>query len=173
MLIVLGSSSPVKINATKQAFETYFDDVEVKGIEVPTGIKPFPTSDEETFQGAVNRVRAVSEQVFADYYVGLEGGLQCLNGFTIVKQIAVIKKGERMCVGVSSGYAAPESLIKQLDMTSDESRKILDKYFGKKEILSKEGIVGVLTNGILNRTMISRDAIICALTGFINQHYYA
>jgi inosine/xanthosine triphosphatase len=172
MLVVLGSNSPVKINATKQAFDAYFDDVEVKGIQVPTGIKPFPTSDEETFQGAVNRVEAVSKKVNADYYVGLEGGLHCLNEYTIVKQIAVIKKGEMMCVGISSGYTAPLSLINQLDMTSDESRKILDKYFGKKEILSKEGIIGVLTNGVLNRTMISRDAIICALTGFINQQYY-
>lgn len=172
MIVVLGSNSLVKINATKQAFKTYFEDVEVKGIQVPTGIKPFPTSDEETFQGAVNRVNAVSNLMTADYYVGLEGGLQSLKGFTIVKQIAVIKKGERICVGISSGYTAPEALIKQLDMTSDESRKILDKYFGKKEILSKEGIVGVLTNGKLNRTIISRDAVVCALTGFINAQYY-
>jgi len=172
MLIVLGSTSPVKIEATRQAFETYFDNVEVKGISVPSGIKPFPTSEEETFQGAVNRARAVSEMVQADYYVGLEGGLQTLNGYTIVKQIAVVLHEEKTGIGISSGYTAPETLLQQLDMTIDESRKILDKYFGKTEILSKEGIVGVLTNGILNRASISRDAVICALTVFINPQYY-
>ncbi|MFC1802738.1 inosine/xanthosine triphosphatase [Thermoproteota archaeon] len=172
MLVILGSTNPVKVNATKQAFDTYFDDVEVKGIKIPSGIKPFPTSDEETFKGAVNRVNAASEMEQADYYVGLEGGLQNLKGFTIVKQIAVVKKGEQIYVGVSSGYTAPEPLIKQLDMTTDESRKILDKYFGKKEILSKEGIIGVLTDEVLNRTITSRDAVICALTGFINPQYY-
>ncbi len=137
-----------------------------------TGIKPFPTSEEETFQGAVNRARAVSEIEQADYYVGLEGGLQTLNGYTIVKQIAVVLHEEKAGVGISSGYNAPATLINQLDMTSDESRKILDKYFGQTEILSKEGIIGVLTNGKLNRTTISRDAIICALTVFINPQYY-
>lgn len=172
MLVILGSTSPVKVNATKQAFETYFTGVEIKGIRVPSRIKPFPTSDEETYQGALNRANAVSEQMHADYYVGLEGGLQNLKGHTLVKQIAVIKKGERICVGVSSGYTAPESLIKRLDMTSDESRKILDKYFGKNEILSKEGIIGVLTNEILNRTIVSRNAVICALARFINPQYY-
>jgi inosine/xanthosine triphosphatase len=172
MLIVLGSNSPVKINATRQAFETYFDYVEVKGISVPSGIKPFPTSEEETFQGAVNRAKAVSEMEPADYFVGLEGGLQTLNGYTIVKQIAIVLHDEKTGVGVSSGYTAPETLINQLDMTTDESRKILDRYFGQTEILSKEGIIGVLTNGKLNRTSISRDAVICALTGFINPQYY-
>jgi inosine/xanthosine triphosphatase len=172
MLVIIGSTSPVKVNATKQAFETYFDKVRVKGIKVPSKIKPFPTSDEETFQGALNRVNAASEQIQAEYYVGLEGGLQNLKGYTLVKQIAVIKKGDQISVGLSSGYTAPESLIKQLDMTSDKSRNILDKYFGKKEILSKEGVIGVLTNEILNRTLISRDAVICALTRFINPQYY-
>ncbi len=172
MLVVLGSTSPVKINATRQAFETYFDNVEVKGIRVPSGIKPFPTSEEETLQGAVNRSKAVSEMEQADFYVGLEGGLQTLNGYTIVKQIAVVLHEEQIGVGVSSGYTAPEKLIQQLDMTSDASRNILDRYFGETEILSKEGIIGVLTNGILNRTSISRDAVICALTGFINSQYY-
>ena len=173
MLIALGSTSPVKINATKQAFEAYFDNVEIKGIKVPSGIKPFPTSEEETFQGAVNRAKAVSEMEQADYYVGLEGGLQTFNVYTIVKQIAVVLHDEKTGIGVSSGYNAPETLINQLDMTSDESRIILDRYFGKTEILSKEGIIGVLTNGKLNRTTISRNAVICALTVFINPQYYA
>ena len=172
MLIALGSTSPVKINATKQAFEAYFDNVEIKGIKVPSGIKPFPTSEEETFQGAVNRAKAVSEMEQADYYVGLEGGLQTFNGYIIVKQIAVVLHDEKTGIGVSSGYNAPETLINQLDMTSDESRIILDRYFGKTEILSKEGIIGVLTNGKLNRTTISRNAVICALTVFINPQYY-
>ncbi len=172
MLVVLGSTSPVKINATKQAFEAYFDNVEVKGIEVPSGIKPFPTSEEETFQGAFNRAKAVSEIEQADFYVGLEGGLQTLKGHTIVKQIAVILYEGKTGVGVSSGYTMPETLIEKLDMTSDESRKILDRYFGQNEILSKEGIVGVLTNGKLNRTSISSDAVICALTRFINPQHY-
>ena len=172
MLVIVGSISPVKINATRQAFQAYFDNVEVKGIHVSSGIKPFPTTEEETFQGAANRAKAVSKRDQADYYVGLEGGLQTLKGYTIVKQIAVILHEDQIGVGVSSGYNAPESLIKQLDMTTDESRKILDKHFGKTEILSKEGIIGVLTNGKLTRTKISRDAIMCALTRFINPKYY-
>lgn len=104
--------------------------------------------------------------------MGLEGGLQTLKGYTIVKQIAVIINLNLTGVGVSSGYTMPKTLIQKLDMTSDESRKILDSYFGQKEILTKEGIVGVLTNGKLNCTSISRDAVICALTRFINPQHY-
>jgi len=85
MLVVVGSTSPVKIQAAKSAFDAFFEDVDVKGLGVSSGVKPFPTSDEETRRGALNRVRRLSmAEPGADYYVGLEGGLSQLGGWMVV-----------------------------------------------------------------------------------------
>ena len=173
MYIVMGSTSPVKVNATKQAFGTYFDDVEVKGLPLVSGVKAFPTSDEETLRGALNRAReARSLEPEADFAVGIEGGLSRFDRYVLVKQVAVVIKDDVIGMGVSAGYAAPERLLRQLDMASDESRSIIDSYLGRKEILSKEGVIGVLTNEALDRTKVTKDAVICALTRFINPQFY-
>lgn len=173
MYIILGSTSPVKVNATNQAFRTYFADVEVKALSLPSGVKAFPTSDEETLRGATNRAeKARSLEPGADYAVGIEGGLARLGGNVLVHQVAVLIKGDITGIGVSQGYVAPDRLIEQLDMGTDESRKIIDSYFGRDEILSEEGVIGIMTNSVLTRTDASRDAVICALTRFVNAKYY-
>ena len=173
MYIVMGSTSPVKVNATEQAFGIYFDDVEVKGLPLASGVKAFPTSDEETLRGALNRAReARSLESEADFAVGIEGGLSRFDRYVLVKQVAVVIKDDIIGMGVSAGYAAPERLLRQLDMASDESRNIIDSYLGRKEILSKEGVIGVLTNEVLDRTKVTKDAVICALTRFINPQFY-
>ena len=173
MYIVIGSTSPVKVNATKQAFGTYFDEIEVKALPLVSGVKAFPTSDEETLQGALNRAKkACSLEPEAEFAVGIEGGLSKLDNYVLVKQIAVVIKDDIIGIGVSAGYVAPEGLIRQLNMASDESRKIIDSYFGREEILSKEGVIGVMTNEVLNRTRVTKDAVICALTRFINPQFY-
>ncbi len=173
MHIILGSTSPVKVNATKQAFQTYFDDVEVNALPLPSGVKAFPTSNQETLRGAMNRAeKARSLEPGADFAVGIEGGLAKLEGHVLVHQVAVVIKNDIKGIGVSQSYVAPDRLIKQLDMETDDSRKIIDSYFGRDEILSEEGVIGIMTNGILTRTDASRDAVICALTRFVNPEYY-
>lgn len=156
-----------------QAFQTYFDDVEVKAPSLPSGVKAFPTSDEETLRGATNRAeKAHSMEPGADFAVGIEGGLEQLDGHVFVHQIAVVIKGDKKGIGISQGYKAPDRLIEQLDMKTDDSRKIIDDYFGRDEILSEEGVIGIMTNGVVTRTDASKDAVICALTRFINPEFY-
>ena len=54
MKILVGSQNPVKIEATKEAFSTYFGRVEVRGIKVDSKVSNQLTND-ETFHGARNR----------------------------------------------------------------------------------------------------------------------
>jgi non-canonical (house-cleaning) NTP pyrophosphatase len=90
----------------------------------------------------------------------------------IVKEIAVVLHQNEVGVGVSVGYACPPRILSQLDQNSATSRKNIDAFFGKQEVLSKEGPLGILTNSKLTRTGISKDAVICALTRFVNPRYY-
>lgn len=56
--ILVGSTNPVKIAAAKESFAQFFpeEDLHVEGIGVASGIPDQPMSDDETFQGAKNRV---------------------------------------------------------------------------------------------------------------------
>ncbi len=174
MKVVVGSRSPVKVNATKLAFSEYFTDYSIESISIPSGVNPYPWSDEEMLQGAMNRAKGALEKVpDADYAVGLEGGLQQLSEWMIVKQLAVVIKDNEVGVGLSSGYDCPKGILEKIRPQLESNRRSIDDFFGEEEILSKEGPIGVLTRSKMTRTESSRDAVLCALTRFVSPGYYS
>ena len=56
MRILIGTKNPGKIEGAKQAFEKFFENVEIKGVPVSSnvGYKPI---NEEILQGSKNRVK--------------------------------------------------------------------------------------------------------------------
>lgn len=163
----------MKVDATKQAFSEYFTDFEIEAVSIPSGVNPYPWSDAEMLEGALNRARgALREVPNADYAVGLEGGLQRLGDHMIVKQLAVVIGGDEIGIGLSPGYICPEGILEKIKPQQESSRRRIDAFFGEEEILSKEGPIGVLTRSKMTRTDASRDAVLCALTRFMSPHYY-
>lgn len=51
MKILIGSQNPVKNDAVRQALSNYFDNIDVVGYEVDSGVSIQPIGD-ETFTGA-------------------------------------------------------------------------------------------------------------------------
>lgn len=79
MKIVVASTNPVKIKATEIGFTKMFagESFEIEGVSVPSGVADKPVSEQETLFGATNRVNNVAKLVpSADYWVGIEGGLE-------------------------------------------------------------------------------------------------
>lgn len=77
--VIVASLNPAKINAVKSAFTEVFpeQDFSFDGVSVASEVPDQPMSNDETKQGAINRVRnAKSEVTDADYYVGLEAGIE-------------------------------------------------------------------------------------------------
>jgi inosine/xanthosine triphosphatase len=173
LLVVLGSTNPVKAEATLQAFETFYEDVEVLPLSLPSRVKPFPTSEKETIRGAVNRALAAkAAQPDAEFAVGIESGIVSVEGRSYVRGYAVVVHGEEMGIGSSAAYEVSERLLKRIDPKTDESKRVIDSIFGERDVLDKEGVVGVLTRGKLVRTAVLRDAVILALTRFVSPEYY-
>ena len=56
MKILIGTKNPGKIEGAKQAFEKYFENVEIQGISVDSEVGEQPIN-KEIFQGAKNRVK--------------------------------------------------------------------------------------------------------------------
>ena len=79
MKILIGTKNPGKIEGAKKAFETYFKDVEVYGIQVDSEVNAQPVN-EEIVKGAKNRVKnlkkyAKENKIEADFFVASEGGI--------------------------------------------------------------------------------------------------
>lgn len=62
--IIIASQNPAKVNAVRSAFSTVFPDQEWEfiGVSVPSEVADQPMSDEETKQGALNRVRNAKQR---------------------------------------------------------------------------------------------------------------
>jgi len=173
LLIVIGSTNPVKAKATLQAFEVFYEDVEVLPLSLPSGVKPFPTSEKETIQGAINRALAAgAARPDTEFAVGIESGIMSTEGRNYVRGYAAVVRGEEIGIGSSAAYEVSEGLLKMIDPKTDESKRVIDSIFGGRDVLDKEGVVGVLTKGKLVRTAVLRDAVICALTRFVSPDYY-
>ena len=75
LTVLVGSKNPTKVNAVKDAFFEVFPEqfFSIKGIKVESHVSDQPMSNEETFNGATNRVMNM-ENNDGDFYVGIEGG---------------------------------------------------------------------------------------------------
>lgn len=114
MLIAIGSTNPVKINAVKDAFQTLWPNKnwQFKGIQVSSGVSNQPTSEQETIKGAFKRAKDVLAKLNADYGIGMEAELQKIERvwFNTGWVVVIDKKGK---VGIASmlRVMVPEKII--------------------------------------------------------------
>jgi inosine/xanthosine triphosphatase len=174
MQIVVGSLNPVKRDAVHQAFNKYFDKIDVITVQVDSGVQPFPLSEKETVQGAINRAQsALKQKPSADFSVGLEGGLTRFNESTYIQAVAAILRDSKLSIARSVSVEVAENIVKQIDPSSDQSKKTIDSLMGRKNLFQNEGVIGVLTQNRLARTQVLRNAVICALPRFLMSDCYS
>lgn len=171
MKVLMGTKNPGKIEGAKQAFEKYFDNVEIEGIPVNSDVGDQPVN-EETLQGAKNRVKNLKEyaknnNIKADYFVSSEAGITNLLGEWIEINCAVVENIEGLqSVGTSQGFPIPDKYIDEIKET--ELGKVMDKIFAGKELGKGKGGISFLTKNEVSRIDLTRNAFIMALTKHIN-----
>ena len=171
MKILMGTKNPGKIQGAREAFEKYFDNVEIEGIAVDSevGDQPF---DEEILQGAKNRVKNLKEyakknNIEADFYISSEAGITKLLGGWIDINLAVVENNEGIqSIGTSQGFPIPDKYIEEIKET--ELGKVMDKIFSGNELSKGKGGISYLTKDEISRIDLTRNAFIMALTKFIN-----
>lgn len=171
MKILMGTKNPGKIQGAKEAFEKYFDNVEIEGIAVDSevGDQPF---DEEIFQGAKNRVKNLKEyakrnNLEADFYISSEAGItKLLGGWIDINLVLIENKDGIQSIGTSQGFPIPEKYIEEIKET--ELGKVMDKIFKGKELAKGKGGISYLTKNEVSRIDLTRNAFIMAITKYIN-----
>jgi len=173
MKINIGSENPVKINAVKNAFKKYFDKVEVKGIETKTDIRDQPLNLLEIIEGAKTRAK----KNFSDcsYSVGIESGIMGFPSETGYMEItvAVIFDGQNFFFGTSPLFEYPQKAVRLLLQERHDVTTAFAELFGKeKDLGRKNGAVGELTKGKLNRTQFTELAVLMALTKIVSKEFF-
>ena len=172
--VIVASKNPVKITSTKLGFEQMLpdDEFEVEGITVQSGVSDQPMTDQETYKGALNRARnARKAHPDADYWVGIEGGIEVHEGRMSVLAWILILSLDQQGGSKTATFDLPEKFI-ELIKSGMELGQASDLIFDDTNSKQKNGAVGLLTDNIIDRTNYYREAIVLALIPFKNKKYY-
>lgn len=169
MKIFVGSTNPVKINAVKIAAQFWQDsksDLEVTGYDVASGVSAQPMTDTETKKGSINRAKKALEAGLSEFAtnkkqsldddealgVGLEGGVfEDENGtmWTTV-WVSVVDQLGFVVSSNGSRFPVPEIIAEQISV-GGEMGPVVDDIVGDSNIKHKQGMIGVITLGFVDR----------------------
>jgi inosine/xanthosine triphosphatase len=172
MKVVVTSRNPVKIEAVRQAFLSQFPELEMQliPVDVQSGVPDQPMSDQETRQGARNRVsNAKMKNPDADFWVGLEGGLDLFDGHLMAFAWMVIAGSENRVSETRSATLALPPEIQTLVLSGLELGEANDRVFSTLNSKQGGGAYGLLTNGLLTRESIYTQTLILALVPFVHE----
>ena len=175
MKILIGTRNPGKIEGAKEAFEKYYEEVEVEGIPVESEVPEEPVND-EIYLGARNRVKnlvAYSKEnnINADFFVAVESGITNRLGKWCIIQIAVIQdKSGYESFGTGPAFPVPDRYVDEIINT--DLGKLMDKIFKEKALRNSVGGIAFLTNNVLTRIDMTKEAFIMALTEHINNEIW-
>jgi inosine/xanthosine triphosphatase len=172
MRIVVSSSNPVKIAASQAAFHAVFPEADKQfiSVHVPSGVSDQPGSDDESRQGACNRVKnARLAEPDADYWVGLEGGLEWIDGEPMASAWMVISDASGRLGQVRTPTLPLPPAVKQLLLQGLELGEANDRVFDTEHSKQAGGAFGLLTGNLMTRESIYTQALILALLPFSNR----
>ena len=171
MKVLIGTNNQGKVEGAKQAFEKFYKDVKVEGISVSSDVSDEPVND-EIYMGASNRVNNLikyskENNIDVDFYVGVESGITNQLGKWCIIQIAVVKdKSGYESFGTGPAFPVPEKYVDEIINT--DLGLMMDKIFKGNGLKNEKGGIAHLTNDVITRYDLTREAIIMALTEFIN-----
>lgn len=174
MKMVIGTKNPGKIEGAKEAFNNYFDNFEIEGISSSSNVGEQPVN-EEIYLGAKNRVDNLikymnDNDLEADYYLGIESGITNLLGKWVIINIAVIKdKNGYESWGTSSGFPVPDKYVEEIVNT--DLGQVMDNMFNEHDLRSSKGGISFLTNNVIDRIDMTKEAFTMALIQHINNFW--
>ena len=167
--VVVASQNPVKVEAVRRGFQRWFlhDTLRVNAVAVPSGVSDQPMSDEETQQGARQRaLRASRARPSADFWVGIEGGVAWHgNDLLAFAWIAVYHKNHIWGMARTGAFMLPPA-VAALVRAGYELGEADDRVFGETNTKQRMGAVGLLTQGLIDRTALYEHAVLLALIPF-------
>ena len=172
MKIIVTSHNPVKIAAVRKAFQEQFSGLEIQlvPVAVESGVADQPMSDTETRQGALNRVANARRKIpDADYWVGLEGGLDLFDDRLMAfAWMAIADCDDRVSETRSATLPLPPE-VQELVSAGLELGEANDRVFSTLNSKQGGGAFGLLTGGLMTRESVYTQTLILALIPFVHE----
>lgn len=166
MHVVVASRNPAKRRAVQRAFADVLPGsaLRVESLSVPSGVKDQPDADEETRRGAHQRVRAAqAARPGADFWVGLEGGLERIGGVWLASAWMVVRAADGR-VGEARTPTLPlPPDVQALLEGGMELGEANDRVFATTDSKQGGGAFGLLTGGRLTRSGVYAQTLALAL----------
>lgn len=172
--LLVTSINPVKKNAALIGFSRMFktEEFRAQGFPIASGVSDQPMSEDETHQGAMNRILKARElHPGFDYWVALEGGVEMKRDEMISVVWAIVANAERIGKGKAASFIAPPEMARLIN-SGMEMGDADDAIFGTENSKQKNGAIGLLTKDVLTRQAIYEHAVILALIPFVNPKLY-
>ena len=170
MKVLIGTKNKSKIEGAKKAFDMYFDNVEIEGINVESDVSKQPVND-EIFKGSINRVNNLEEYVKEnnidfDYLISVESGIINLYDNWFIISISYIKD-KKGCTsfGTSSSYPVPNKYVSEI--IKNDLSSVMNKIFKDHDL--NKGSIDVLTHNKINRVDLTYESFVMVLTKYINK----
>ena len=175
--ILVTSKNPVKIKASKDAFEKFFDSLEIVSKEIVITDKNAhqPIGCEQTRNFSRKRV-LLAKQKFKgfDYYIGIESGVMKFDSNTAYI-IVYSSVGNKSKIHTTKGCEIPLPMdwYDSLNNSKDnELGDIAERESGVRDIKKKQGIVGFFSQNHITRYDISLQSVIMSLVPFLNDSHF-
>ncbi len=172
--VVVASQNPIKVDSVKRAFSKVFQGTKVDVIpkSFPSGVSDQPMTDNETLTGAKNRAEnAKNEHPKADYWIGIEGGVETKSSEMHVFAWVYILSENQMGKAKTATFLLPKAVVDLVNQ-GKELGEADDIVFNKSNSKQKSGAVGILTHDLIDRATYYEPAVVLALIPFVNQALY-
>ena len=160
MVIAVGSLNHVKVEAVRTVMESVYGSVRIIPVHVNSGVPDQPFGD-DTYKGAVNRAEAALGEY--DLSVGIEAGVFEMYGHLYdVQHCAVLDRNGKLTLGMSSGFMYPDK-VADVVRNGATVGKAVAQFYDKTANGNKEGAVGVLSKGLLDRKSLTEQSVTAAM----------
>ena len=166
MKIILGSRSPHKLDALRQACVTLGLKATAVGVETSSGQNEQPVGFDETFAGALTRATSAREQKPCDISIGIESGIFRISGETPltldIAVVVILTKDGRQIVTTSEAVQFPEEYV---DIAEERgfNNTTVGSIITEKVGGDPTDPHATLTKGTVTRTATLTKALVTAL----------
>ncbi|MDX1498950.1 MAG: inosine/xanthosine triphosphatase [Woeseiaceae bacterium] len=174
MKVVVASLNPVKLGAAAKAFAAQFpgETIEIVPVEVGSGVGDQPMSDAATRRGARTRAgNAASAIPVADYWVGMEGGAELLDGQLVAFAWMVVRGADGRGGEARSPTLPLPPAVRDLVADGMELGAANDQVFATANSKQAGGAFGLLTDGRLTRESVYAETLTIALIPLVHPLY--
>ena len=182
--ICVGSLNPTKINAVKIGFNKFYKNFEFYNIKADSKVPNQPIGMEVILAGAKNRAESAlnyltNNRISGDKIFGvwIEAGLVHIpiakSKYMDFQFCVIIDENRDISLGSGIAFEYPQLVINETISNKDiEIGAVMGQLANNMNLKNESGAIDFLSKGIIARTEILSQAVICALLPRINKKLY-